>query len=145
MLLRWNPRTFVTFDPIDTVYYPPREAGSYISNVTNIEVYPATLKYLPARDDIGAVYLQYYTLALILQFMAFTAQTMRAVIEDRVASYRHLAGIRALMRDTLHYLHPTVYEQEDEPHFTDLFNCFYAIIQEINPIPAYDDYGTPTV
>ena len=137
----WSPRTFMTFDPIDTVYYKPGDAGSYISTVTNIEVYPATLKYILEREDIKKPMRQYYILTIIFDFMAFTAQTMRAVIEDRVATYRHLKGIRMLMTDTLHYLHYNVY---DDPPFTHLFNCFYAIIQEINPIPPYDDYGTPT-
>lgn len=139
----FNARSFMTYDTIDPVYYRPGVAGSYVSTVKNIEVYPATLKYLLAREDINPVNLQYYILTLIFDFAAFTAQTMRAVIEDRTATLRHLSGIRALMKDTLHYLHYNVYYDEDEYHFDSLFNCFYAIIQEINPIPAFNDYGTP--
>lgn len=135
----FEARTFMTFDPIDTVYHAPGHEGSYISTTTDIERYPATLKRL-MQLDMSKPFRQMYILAILLDFMAFTAQTMRAVIEDRVASHRHLRGIRELMSDTVHQLYVNDY---DATPYKELFDCFNAIILEINPIPYISPYGTP--
>ena len=38
----WEARAFMRFDPVDTAYHKPGDEGSYVSNVTNIQVYGAT-------------------------------------------------------------------------------------------------------
>lgn len=72
----WVPRTFMTFDPVDTFYHPPGTPGSYISTVPSIETYALTFQHLLDKhldEDI----LFMFTLVIIYDFMAFTAQTMR--------------------------------------------------------------------
>ena len=91
----FDARSFMTFDPIETVYYEPGTEGSYVSNTTDIERYIATFRKL-MRIEMPASHRMLYILAIILDFIAFVAQTMRAVIENRVATHRHLKGIRLL-------------------------------------------------
>ena len=78
----WAARTFMTFDPIDTLYCPPKTDGSYISNITNIAVYASTYQRLLKLDMI-ANFRQMYILALVYDFMAFCAQTFRDVLDER--------------------------------------------------------------
>ena len=62
----------MTFDPVDTAYHKPGNEGSYVSSITNIQVYGATYANI-LRKEIPESIKMYYVLALIFDFMAFTA------------------------------------------------------------------------
>ena len=100
----WEARAFMTFDPVDTAYHKPGDEGSYVSSITNIQVYGATYANL-LRKKIPESIKMYYVLTLIFDFMAFTAQTMRTLIGHRDGTANNLAGQRDLMRDSLHQIY----------------------------------------
>ena len=124
----------MTFDPIDTLYCPPKTDGSYISNITNIAVYASTYQRL-LKLDMLASYRQMYVLAIVYDFMAFCEQTFRDVLDERQGTARHLKGIRALIADTLHTIEASGDYTCNLHH---LFNVFRAIVLEIGPIPCED-------
>ena len=138
----WEARAFMTFDPVDTAYHKPGDEGSYVSSITNIQVYGATYANI-LRKQIPESIKMYYVLALIFDFMAFTAQTMRTLIGHREGTANNLAGLRDLMKDSLHQIYTDKFDRS-EPHLH-LFEVFQAIITEICPIPYQfaDELPTP--
>ena len=133
----WEARTFMTFDPVDTAYHKPGDEGSYVSTVTDIQVYGATYANL-LKKKIPESIKMYYVLAIIFDFIAFTAQTMRNLIGYRDGTENNLAGLRALMKEFLHQIYADKFDRS-EPH-RHLFKVFQAIITEICPIPyPFDD------
>ena len=132
----WEPRSFMTFDPVDPEYKLPNSEGSYTSTMASIETYLKTFydlkeMRLPPADE--AIYI----LVIIYDFMAFTAQTMRKVIgPDGHGTEHHLKGIRELMNDTMHLLIP--YARETTPVYQ-LCQVFSAIVAESAPIPFEDE------
>ena len=132
----WQPRSFMTFDPVDPEYKLPNSEGSYTSTMASIETYILTFRALKESklpDDMEAI----YNLVLIYDFMAFTAQTMRKVIgPDRNGTEYHLKGIRELMNDTMHMLTP--FTLQSDPVYQ-LCQVFSAVIAESAPIPFEDD------
>ena len=134
--VHWEPRSFMTFDPVDPENKLPDSEGSYTSTMASIETYMLTFRALRAMKldyDMESM----YTLVLIYDFMAFTAQTMRKVIgPERDGTEYHLKGIRDLMNDTLHVLTPSTRQSDPDYQLCQVFN---AIIAESAPIPFEND------
>ena len=84
----------------------------------------------------------YYVLAIIFDFMAFTAQTMRTLIGHRDGTANNLAGLGDLMKDSLDQIYTDKFDRS-EPH-RHLFEVFQAIITEICPIPYPFEDELPT-
>jgi hypothetical protein len=131
----WKARDFMTFDPVDTVYHPPGTQGSYISRMPNIEGYGRYYNDLRTKyKSMPPSFYSYYILALIFDFMAFTAQTFRALLGTRVGTESNLSSMRELMNQSLDaMLEHQLYD--DHLHET-LYNVFRGIITEIGPIPV---------
>ena len=84
----WEPNQFMTISPTGPPYIPPGSPGSYVSTTPDLDAFcsnPVDIDCIEATTlDANMVQLLY--LALIFDFMAFTAQTFRRVLGRKPSS-----------------------------------------------------------
>ena len=124
----------MTFSPTGPPYIPPGSPGSYVSTTPDLDAFcsnPVDIDCIEATTlDANMVQLLY--LALIFDFMAFTAQTVRRVLGRKPSSLSNLQAIKDIMIENLstmkaHFVNDTM---------TVTLDIFKAIVLDSEPTPS---------
>ena len=83
--------SYMTFSPLSNVYHAPNTPGSTVACVADF------IYYYDHITSTGNV-CQYMLLALIYDFMAFSAQVYRTILRHRPPSLKQLLSTRAALR-----------------------------------------------
>jgi hypothetical protein len=102
----WRPTNFMTFYPVHPNYKQPGSPGFYISRTPDISHnYQHMLAIKKLQKDPEQENL--IMLAMMLDFMAFTAQTYRRLLGTRPSPAAQLQAIRNIMVMSIHAMDAT--------------------------------------
>jgi hypothetical protein len=99
----WNDDDFMTFSPLGPPYKQPGHPGYYVSTTEDLNTFSVHIVDL---DTLESSFMtqnmhQLLYLALLFDFMAFTAQTFRRVLGSKPSSAANLKAIRDIMLENL--------------------------------------------
>jgi hypothetical protein len=99
----WNDDDFMMFSPLGPSYFQPGTPGSYVSTTEDLHAFSSHTVDL---DTLESTFMtttthQLPNLALLFDFMAFTAQTFRRVLGSKMSSAANLKAIRDIMIENL--------------------------------------------
>jgi hypothetical protein len=129
----WNDDDFMTFSPLGPPYIQPGYPGSYVSTTEDLNAFSSHIVDLDtlASNFMTTTMHQLLYLALLFDFMAFTAQTYSRVLGSKPSSAANLKAIRDLMLENLSTM--------DATFGNDLYSLtitqFNAVVLEIEPTP----------
>jgi hypothetical protein len=130
----WEPNQFMTFSPTGPHYIPPGNPGSYVSTTPDLNAFASNLVDIDCIETnlLDADMVQLLYLALIFDFMAFTAQTFRRVLGRKPSSPANLKAIKDVMIENL----STTKAHFDNDTPTVTIEIFKAIVLDSEPIPS---------
>jgi hypothetical protein len=130
----WEPNQFMTFSPTGPPYIPPGSPGSYVSTTPDLDAFCSNLVDIDCIETtvLDANMVQLLYLALIFDFMAFTAQTFRRVLKRKPSSPANLQAIRDIMIESL----STMKAHFDNDTMTVTLDIFKAIVLDSEPTPS---------
>jgi hypothetical protein len=130
----------MTFSPLGRSYIQPGHPGSYVSTTEDSVVWLLCLNAFSSHivdlDTLESNFMtttmhQLLYLALLFDFMAFTAQTFRRVLGSKPSSAANLKAIRDLMLENLSTMDATF----DNDLYSLTITQFKAVVLEIEPTP----------
>ena len=131
--------SYMTFSPLRTVYNAPSTPGSYVSTVACVADY---LYYFDHLNTVAGNTRQYLLLAIIYDFMAFSAQKYRRILGSRPPSVKQLVAARTALRNTIQQVRGTSRNSTEYDHLIRIMLCIAATIMPIPYIcPPADPLG----
>jgi hypothetical protein len=129
----WNDDDFMTFSPLGRPYIQPGHPGSYVSTTEDRNAFSSHVVDLDTLESnfMTTTMQQLLYLALLFDFMAFTAQTFRRVLGSKPSSAANLKAIRDLMLENLSTMDATF----DNDLYSLTITQFKAVVLEIEPTP----------
>ena len=118
----------MTFSPISNVYHAPNTPGSYISTVACVADYIYYYDHITSTGNVR----QYMLLALIYDFMAFSAQVYGTILRHRPPSLKQLLSARLALRFAIQQNRGTI---RPEPEFANLIKIMLCIADTVMPNP----------
>ena len=94
----------MTFSPLSNVYHAPNTPESYISTVACVADFIYYYDHITSTGNVR----QYMLLALIYDFMAFSAQVYGTILRHRPPSLKQLLSARAALRAAIQQVRGTV-------------------------------------
>ena len=130
----WEPNQFMTFSPTGPAYIPPGSPGSYVSTTPDLGAFASNLVDIDCIETtlLDANMVQLLYLALIFDFIAFTAQTFRRVLGRKPSSPANLKAIKDIMIENL----STMKAHFDNDTATVTIEIFKAVVLDSEPIPS---------
>ena len=120
--------SYMTFSPLSNVYHAPNTPGSYISTVACVADFIYYYDHITSTGNVR----QYMLLALIYDFMAFSAQVYRTILRHRPPSLKQLLSARAALRAAIQQVRGTVRHGTE---FANLIKIMLCIADTIVPNP----------
>ena len=118
----------MTFSPLGSAYHELGSPGSYVSMTSSLQAYKY---YYDLMEDLDGVYKQYLLLAMLYDFMAFTAQLYSRMLQDFTRNLKNLNAVRDTLFNCLNCLHTIGMSEE----FSDLVRLFKIIAKTSMPLP----------
>jgi hypothetical protein len=129
----WNDDDFMTFSPLGPPYIQPGYPGSYVSTTEDLNTFSSHIVDLDTLESnfMTTTMHQLLYLAILFDFMAFTAQTFRRVLGSKPSSAANLKAIRDLMLENLSTMDATF----DDDLYSLTITQSKALVLEIEPTP----------
>jgi hypothetical protein len=129
----WNDDDFMTFSPLGPPYIQPGYPGSYVSTTEDLNTFSSHIVDLDTLESnfMTTTMHQLLYLAILFDFMAFTAQTFRQVLGSKPSSAANLKAIRDLMLENLSTMDATF----DDDLYSLTITQSKAVVLEIEPTP----------
>ena len=129
--------SYMTFSPLGTVYHAHQTPGSYVSMTNSLQSYKY---YYDVMRSIKAPYKTYLLLAMIYDFMAFTAQLYRRML----GTHRLILTNMTAIRNTLHKSLNCIMSADQTDEYKDLVSVSKVIALTSMPLPAPPGASTTT-
>ena len=115
----------MTFNPIEDIYLHRGTPGHYVSNMRNLAQFFQAITFLPKYAEFTETSHDFIKLCLIYDFMSYSAQRLRSLIDGG------FGGRSSLISELQHFR-----DHDHSREFYFFHDVFYAISLVINPTPV---------
>jgi hypothetical protein len=120
--------SYMTFSPLGSVYHAQQTPGSYVSMTSSLQSYKY---YYDLIKDIQSPHKTYLLLAIIYDFMAFTAQLYSRLLGDHRLNLPNMNCIRGALLKSINRIMSAYMIDE----YKDLISIFKVIAETSMPLP----------